>query len=151
MHGRESQLSIVWPHTFLILQLQIWNDGAFIGQMSNPAVLQFTEGQKNEKPGSVVSHCWPWPQVIKALLSFCQSSDSPNIAPWLILAVSSIRAYTKPWKDQHQVSVLLYTWALPLPESWPRSNLISSFLACSRCMSSQRKAKRACLFALIKS
>lgn len=42
-----------------------------------------------------VSQCWPWLQVIKALLSFCQSSDSPNISPWLISAVSSVRAYTK--------------------------------------------------------
>lgn len=39
-----------------------------------------------------VSQCWPWLQVIKALLSFCQSSDSPNISPWLISAVSSVRA-----------------------------------------------------------
>lgn len=38
---------------------------------------------------------WPWLRVIKALLSFCQSSDSPNISPWLISAVSSVRAYTK--------------------------------------------------------
>ena len=38
---------------------------------------------------------WPRLQVIKALSSFCQSSDSPNISPWLISAVSSVRVYTE--------------------------------------------------------
>lgn len=73
--------------------------------MSNPSVLHSSEGQKIAKPASVVSRCWPWLQVIKALLSFCQSSDSSNISACLISAVSSIRAYTKPWKDQHLVPV----------------------------------------------
>lgn len=115
MHGIELPLSVVRSQTFITFQPQIWYDGALTGQMSNPPVLHSSEGQKNEKPGSVVSHCWPWLQVIKALLSFCQSSDSPNISPWLISAVSSVRAYTKPWKDQHPVSV--FTIHLSIPTS----------------------------------
>ena len=117
MHDIELLLSVVRSLTFITLQLQIWNDGALEGQMCNPPVLHSSEGQKNETPGSVVSHCWPWLQVIKALLSFCQSSDSPNISPWLISAVSSVRVYTGPWKDQHRVSVLHFTIRLSIPSS----------------------------------
>lgn len=111
----ELPLSVVRSQTFITLQPQIWYDAALTGHMSNPPVLHSSEGQKNEKPGSVVSHCWPWLQVIKALLSFCQSSDSSNISPWLISAVSSVRAYSKPWKDQHPVSV--FTIHLSIPSS----------------------------------
>lgn len=107
---------IVRSLTFITLQPQLWYDGALTGQMCNPSVLHSTEGQKNEKPGSVVSHCWPWLQVIKALLSFCQSSDSPNISPWLISAVSSVRAYVEPWKDQHPVSVFTMHLSITSPK-----------------------------------
>lgn len=106
--------------TFITLQPEMWFDGALTGQMSNPPVLHSSEGQKNEMPGSVVSHCWPWLQVIKALLSFCQSSDSPNISPWLIWAVSSVRAYTKPWKDQHPVP--MFAVHLSIPSSKKKKN-----------------------------
>lgn len=92
MHDIDLPLFVVRSLTFITLQPQKCYDGAHTGQMCNPPALHSSEGQKNEKPGSVVSHCWPWLQVIKALLSFCQSSDSPNISPWLISAVSSVRA-----------------------------------------------------------
>lgn len=117
MHDIELLLSAVRSLTFRTLQLQIWYDGALTGQMCNLPVLPSSEGQKNETPGSIVSHCWPWLQVIKALLSFCQISDSPNISPWLISAVFSVRVYTKLWKDQHPVSVLHFNIHLSIPSS----------------------------------
>lgn len=74
-------------------------------------VLHSSEGQKNEKSGSVVNHCWPWLQVIKALLSFCQSSDSTNISPWLISAVFSVQFIPSPEKINTQPLCSLYTCA----------------------------------------
>lgn len=132
MHDIEPPLTVVESKTFITFRAHIRYDGALTGQMSNPPVLHSSEGQKNEKPGSVVSHCWPWLQVIKALLSFCQSSDSPNISPWLISAVSSVRAYTKPWKDQHPVPVFAIHLSIPSSlkkkkKRRTRSSLISSF------------------------
>lgn len=81
------------------LQMWWWSSHKSDEQSFCPAFLW------RSKPVCVVSRSWPWLQVIKALLSFCQSSDSPNISACLISAVSSIRAYTKPWKDQHLVPV----------------------------------------------
>lgn len=116
MHDIGLPLSVVRSLTFITLRPLIWYNGALTGQMCNPPVLHSAEGQMNEKPGSVVSHCWPWLQVIKALLSFCQSSDSSNISPWLISAVSFVKAYTKSWKDQHPVSVFTIHLSIPSPK-----------------------------------
>lgn len=116
LHDIELPLSAVGSLTLLTLQPQIWYDGALTGQMCNPHVLHLSEGQRDEKPGSVVSHFWPWLQVIKALLSFCQSSDSPNISPWLISAVSSVRVYTKPLKGSTPSLSVHYT--LEHPPLW---------------------------------
>lgn len=134
LHHIELPLSAVRSLTLVTLQPQIWYDGALTGQMCNPCVLHLSEGQTDEKPGSVVSHFWPWLQVIKALLSFCQSSDSPNISPWLISAVSSVRVYTKPWKDQQPARVFTIHLSIPPLKSRPRSTLISSILVRLLCI-----------------
>lgn len=83
-------------------------------------VLHFTEGQKNEKSGSVVNHCWLWLQVIKALLSFCQSSDSTNISPWLISAVFSVQFIPSPERLNTQPVFTVYVC---IPEYHPFGQL----------------------------
>lgn len=125
----------------------MWYEGALTGQLSYPPDLHSFEGQKNEKPGSVVSHCWLWLQVIKALLSFCQSSNSPNISPWLISAVSSVRDYTEPWKDQHPAPVFAVHLSIPSSKKPKEIYLDIIFFWPGFCISQQAYRPQLCVSA----
>lgn len=68
---------------------------------------------------------WPWLLVIKALLSFCQSSESANISPVLISTVSSVSVYFKLKGSTDRSLCSQNIWPRPPLKIKPRRTFIS--------------------------